>query len=85
MVIRSAYNFLKMNMMKNNIYKILIISLSALTLLSSCEKGLLDKYPSGTLVESNAFMTYENYKSYMYQCYSLFTDKRISSNFSDGK
>ena len=45
-------------MMKNNIYKILIISLSALTLLSSCEKGFLDKYPSGTLVESNAFMTY---------------------------
>ena len=63
----------------------LAISISALAIFSSCQKGFLDKYPSGTLVESNAFLSYENYRSYMYQCYSLFTDKRISSNFSDGK
>lgn len=62
-----------------------LFSLAALALLCSCNDGFLDKYPTGTLVESNAFLTYDNYKAYMYQCYSLFTDNRIGTNFSGGK
>ncbi|MGM9747227.1 MAG: RagB/SusD family nutrient uptake outer membrane protein [Candidatus Cryptobacteroides sp.] len=67
------------------IYKKIIIALVSVALLCSCEKDFLEKYPSGTLVESNAFLTYDNFKSYMYQCYSLFTDSRIYTNFSGGK
>lgn len=74
----------------NNTHKILICTAAAITLLWSCDKNFLnddflDKYPSGSLVESNAFLTYENYRAYMYKCYGLFTDKRILTNFSDGK
>ena len=64
----------------NNIIKNISV-LAALCSICACE-GFLDKYPSGTLVESNAFLTYDNYRAYMYQCYSLFTDSRIGSNFS---
>ncbi|MGN1211483.1 MAG: RagB/SusD family nutrient uptake outer membrane protein [Candidatus Cryptobacteroides sp.] len=63
----------------------IIMGLVSVALLCSCEKDFLDKYPSGTLVESNAFLNYDNFKAYMYQCYSLFTDSRIYTNFSGGK
>ena len=62
-----------------------ICLLSALVLLlSSCDKDFLERYPSGSLVESNAFQTYDNYRAYMYKCYGLFTDKRILTNYSVG-
>ncbi|MDD5820093.1 MAG: RagB/SusD family nutrient uptake outer membrane protein [Bacteroidales bacterium] len=69
--------------MKIQSYLIALTAAAGL-ILSSCNKGFLEKYPSGTLVESNAFLTYENYRSYMYQCYSLFTDTRIGTNYSRG-
>lgn len=56
-----------------------IIMCAAIT---ACNDGFLEKEPIGTLVESNAFTTYDNFKAYMYQCYSLFTDKRIATNYS---
>ena len=72
MVFRSKLNLLTGTMMKRiSIYKTLIISTVSAILLASCTKDFLEKYPSGTLVESNAFLTYDNYKAYMYQCYSL--------------
>ena len=62
-----------------------ICLLSALVLLlSSCDKDFLERYPSGSLVESNAFQTYDNYRAYMSKSYGLFTDKRILTNYSVG-
>ena len=63
---------------------IIFSGMTLLTLLSGCNDSFLDKEPIGSLVESNAFQTYENFRSYMYNCYNLFTDKRIYTNFSGG-
>ena len=56
--------------------------LLALPVLASCNDSFLEKNPVGKLGESNAFLTYDNFKAYMYNCYPLFTDKRIYTNFS---
>ena len=58
--------------------------IAALSVLTACNDSFLDKAPIGSLGESNAFQTYDNFKAYMYNCYSLFTDKRIYTNFSGG-
>lgn len=50
--------------------------------LSACNDSFMEREPVGTLVESNAFRTYENYRAYMYKCYGLFTDGRIMTNQS---
>jgi len=61
-----------------------IISAFALTaLLAGCNDDYLEKNPITSLTEENAFQTYDNFKAYMYQCYALFTDSRISTNFSN--
>lgn len=56
--------------------------MAAVLLLSACNDGFLEKEPQGTLVETNAFSSYDNFRSYMYQCYALFTDARIMTNNS---
>ncbi|MFV0606177.1 MAG: RagB/SusD family nutrient uptake outer membrane protein [Niabella sp.] len=56
--------------------KILYIFLIAASLVS-CKKDFLDKYPLTSLVEETAFNTYDNFKSYMYPCYGMFTDGAI--------
>ena len=61
--------------------KICYISCLALGL-SACNDSFMEREPVGTLVESNAFRTYENYRAYMYKCYGLFTDGRIMTNQS---
>ena len=65
--------------------KFIICAVASLVLLFSCDGSYLEKYPSGTLVESNAFQTYDNFRAYMYKCYGLFTDARIATNYSGGK
>lgn len=55
--------------------------ITALLLTVSCS-DYLEKYPSDTVVESNAFTSNDNFKAYMFKCYSLFTDSRIATNFS---
>ncbi|MDD6151189.1 MAG: RagB/SusD family nutrient uptake outer membrane protein [Bacteroidales bacterium] len=60
---------------------ILIISFAA-AVLCSCNSPFLEREPKGTLVETNAFTSNENFRSYMYQCYSMFTDARILTNNS---
>ncbi|MGN0195001.1 MAG: RagB/SusD family nutrient uptake outer membrane protein [Candidatus Cryptobacteroides sp.] len=68
-----------------NISRILAAAVAAVLILCACNKDFLEKYPSGTLVESNAFLTYDNFRAYMYKCYSLFTDARIRTNYSTEK
>lgn len=54
------------------------------SVLTGCNDSFLEKTPLTSLGESNAFQTYDNFKAYMYNCYSLFTDSRIYTNFSGG-
>ena len=54
------------------------------SLLSSCNDDFLEVYPKTTLTDQNAFQTYENFRAYMYNCYSLFTDSRIWTNHNGG-
>lgn len=52
--------------------------------LTSCNDDFLERYPQTSLTEQNAFQTYENFQSYMYQSYNLFTNANIFTNFSGG-
>ncbi|MBS7289629.1 MAG: hypothetical protein KIG56_03495, partial [Bacteroidales bacterium] len=61
-------------MSRYNTHRIMVFAAASVLLLSSCNDDFLEKYPTGTLVESNAFNSYDNFKAYMYQCYALFTD-----------
>ena len=49
--------------------------------LMACNDSFMERNPVTSLTEENAFQTYDNFKAYMYQCYNLFTDRRITSNF----
>ncbi len=51
---------------------------------TSCNDDFLEKYPQTSLTEQNAFQTYENFKAYMYNCYSLFTNNIIWTNHNSG-
>ena len=65
--------------------KNLILSgVAAMSVLTACNDSFLEKNPIGSLGESNAFQTYDNFRAYMYNCYGLFTDSRIYTNFSGG-
>ena len=59
---------------------IFAIGTMALAGLASCNDDFLERLPITDLTEENAFETYGNFKAYMYQCYGLFTDKRIETN-----
>ena len=63
---------------------ILLSGLTALSVLTACNDDFMEKNPIGSLGESNAFQTYDNFRAYMYNCYGLFTDARIYTNFSGG-
>ena len=63
---------------------ILLGGLAAMSVLTACNDSFLEKNPIGSLGESNAFQTYDNFRAYMYNCYPLFTDSRIYTNFSGG-
>lgn len=65
--------------------KKLLISIAVILVgLTSCNDDFLEKYPTTTLTEENAFQTYDNFKMYMYNCYGMFTDTRIMTNHSGG-
>lgn len=64
--------------------KILLPAAIGVTLLaaSGCNDDYLERNPTLTLTEENALVTYENFKAYMYNCYSLFTNTSIFTNHS---
>ena len=66
------------------IKNLILSGVAAMSVLTACNDSFLEKNPVGTLGESNAFQTYDNFKAYMYNCYGLFTDSRIYTNFSGG-
>lgn len=64
--------------------KKIIYILTLLIAFTSCKKDFLDKYPLTSPVESNAFTTYDNFKSYIYPCYGMFTDGTILTSVTAG-
>ncbi len=61
-----------------------IYILTLIIAMTSCKKDFLDKYPLTSPIESNAFTTYDNFKSYMYPCYGMFTDGNILTSVTAG-
>jgi len=61
----------------------LVFSLMVI-LLGSCAKDYLEKYPLTSPTESTAFQTYDNFKSYLYPCYGMFTDGTILTSVTAG-
>lgn len=56
---------------------------AALSLVAaSCNDDYLELYPKTTMTEQNAFRTYDNYRAFAYNLYSMFVDSRIYTNFS---
>ena len=51
---------------------ILLSGIAALSVFTACNDDFLEKTPITSLGESNAFQTYDNFKSYMYNCYGLY-------------
>jgi hypothetical protein len=46
----------------------------------SCNDDFLEKYPQTDLTEENAFLSYDNYRSFMYPCYDMFSDNTIDTS-----
>ncbi len=46
----------------------------------ACNDDFLEKYPQTSLVEENAFLTYESYRYFMYPCYNMFSDNTIGTS-----
>lgn len=61
--------------------KNILTAVAIASTLVACNDEFLEKNPVTALTEDNAFQTYDNFKAYMYQCYQLFTDSRITTNF----
>lgn len=66
--------------MKKIFLYIVLITVSCI----SCKKDYLDKYPATSLIEENAFLTYDNFKSYIYPCYGMFVDGTILTSVTGG-
>lgn len=73
--------------MKKNIFAVLLVSLS----LASClDDGFLDIDPKDSQTESTAFQTYNNFKTYAWGLYDVFTgygnngNSSVSNNFFAG-
>ncbi|WP_370459953.1 RagB/SusD family nutrient uptake outer membrane protein [Bacteroides sp. 519] len=46
---------------------------------TSCNDGFLDKSPVTGLTEENAFTSYDNFKSFMWPCYEMFTNNTLAT------
>ena len=44
---------------------------------SACNDDFLEKYPKTDLTEGNSFLSYDNYRYFMYPCYEMFSDVTI--------
>lgn len=64
-------------------YFIGIAFILALGLTTSCNDSFLDKSPVTDLTEGNAFQSYENFQSFMWPCYTMFTNTTIRTSIAD--
>ena len=68
--------------MKSKNTKIIASLVAAALTWSSCNDNFLERLPKTSPNETNAFLTYDNYRAYVYPLYGMFTDGRIMTNFS---
>ncbi len=47
---------------------------------SGCNDSFLDRYPKTSLTEQNAFTSYDNFKTFMWPCYNIFTNNTIGTS-----
>lgn len=64
--------------------KHIILGIAGAAAMTACNDDYLEKYPITNLTEENAFQTYDNFRSYMYNCYGIFTNGNILTNHSGG-
>ena len=64
--------------------KYLLSLITILFFTVSCNDSFLEKNPQTSLTEGNAFETYDNFKAFMFPCYSMFTNNTIKTSASDG-
>lgn len=62
--------------------KIYLCALLTVMTLLSCDDSFLDKMPKTDLTEENAFSSYDNFKSFMWPCYTIFTDQTIATSLA---
>jgi hypothetical protein len=60
------------------IYSLIFLTVGLL-LTTSCNDSFLDKYPVTDLTEANAFTNYDNFKSFMWPCYEMFSNATIGT------
>lgn len=51
--------------------------------LTSCNDSFLEKTPVTDLTENNAFSSYDNFKTFMWPCYTMFTNTTIATSFAN--
>ena len=56
------------------------IAIFVLLVLTGCNDSFLDKYPVTDLTEGNTFTSYDNFKTFMWPCYEIFTDNTIRTS-----
>lgn len=66
--------------MKIKLYTTFIVLLSLA--FSSCNDDYLVKDPKTSLTEETSFLSYDNYRAFMYPCYDLFTNTNIHTNMN---
>lgn len=52
-------------------------------MLVACNDAFMEKYPKTSLTEGTAFKTYDNFKSYMFHCYEMFTNGNIATSLDN--
>ncbi len=64
--------------------KKLLIGIAVLSgvVFSGCNDSFLDKEPVTDLTEKNAFNSYDNFKTFMWPCYEMFTDNTIRTSLN---
>ena len=67
--------------MKKNIYIIVVMTT---LLLGACNDDFLEKYPTDSQTEDTAFNTYENFKTYTWSLYSVFTNNNFVQFVENG-
>lgn len=64
--------------------KYILIILITLGVSISCNDSFMEKYPKTSLTQETAFLTYDNFKSYMFHCYEMFNNGNIATSVNNG-
>jgi hypothetical protein len=60
----------------------ILLSLILAFVLTGCNDDFLEKAPKTGLTEDNALVSYDNFKSFVWPCYTMFTDNTIGTSLN---